>query len=258
MAWDETTSPHFCARHDDADADDVVEVLELLEGTRDRLGDVFAVLPDEVDVIVHSSRAQLDTAAPLVPFVVRFTAPAARRYVVGWPGSGTIHLLAPRILRARASNVPGSREMAMLAPAALYAQLVVGANNPRLPPPYDARSLRRAWRWAWMWAGAAQWFSGQTAYARPAIGRRLHESGEPSFPPGQRDALLLGGSVLDLLAREEGASAVVRFVTEQPSDTPRRALERAFHGRSLRHTEGAWRSHLARLAGMPAPAGRGR
>lgn len=247
-SWVETSSPHFVARHDAVDEDDVVGVLELLEGMRERLATVFPVVPDDIDVVLHGSRAQLYTAQPELPVVLRLTAPAARRYLTGWPSSREIHLLAPRHLRSRASNVPGSREMAVLAPAALYAQVVVGANNPTLPPPFRPRTFRRMLTWTWLWAGAGQWLSGQTAHARAAIGRRLHEGREPQFPPAIGDALLLGGSVLDLLAREEGTKAVVKLVSDPNPGTPARALERAFGGRALAHTAGTWRAHLARMA----------
>lgn len=250
-SWVETSSPHFAARHDAADEDDVIEVLELLEGTREHLARVFPEVPAEIDVVLHGSRAQLYAAQPEIPLLLRVTAPSARRYLTGWPGTNAIHLLAPRHLRARASNVPGSEEMALLSPAALYAQVVVGRNTPFLPPPFRTRQLRRMLVWAWLWAGAGQWFSGQTAHARPAIGRRLREGPEPSFPPSARDALLLGGSVLDLLAREEGEKAVVKLVCDAGqgrSSTPRGALEHAFRGRSLLHTGGTWRAHLAGMA----------
>lgn len=247
-SWVETASPHFVARHDVADEDDVVGVLELLEGTHAQLRTTFAVVPEDIDVVVHGSRAQLYAAQPELPVLVRLTAPAARRYLTGWPGQREIHLLAPRHLRARASNVPGSVEMAMLAPAALFTQVVVGANNPRLPPPFRPRSFARLMRWAWLWAGAGQWFSGQTAHARPAIGRRLREGAEPRFPPSVRDALLLGGTVLDLIARERGPDAVVRLVCDPDPGSPERALQRAFGGRDLVPVSGEWRAHLATMA----------
>ena len=237
MAWSETLSPTFAARHEERDAEDVVEVLELLEGTRERFAAVLPPVEGEITVVVHGS-----------PLARRLTAPAARRYMVGWPSRRELHVLAPRVLRARASDVPGSREMALLAPAALLAQLVVGAANPRLPPPFGPRWLARAPRWAWLSAGAGQWFSGQTPHARPAIARRLREGGRPSFPPGLRDAALLGGSVVDLLAREEGERAVVALVSGPLPSRPGAALRDAFPGRALHRTEDAWRSHLDRLA----------
>ena len=254
MAWSETISPSFGARHEERDADDVVEVLELLEGTRERLAEVLPPVEGEITVIVHGSAAALALARPVLPVARRLTAPAARRYMVGWPGRRELHVLAPRVLRARASDVPGSREMALLAPAALLAQLVAGNANPRLPPPYTPGWLRRAPRWAWLAWGAGQWFSGQTPHARPAIARRLREGGTPSFPPGLRDAALLGGSVLDLLAREEGEAAVVTVVSG-PAAGEARARCCATRSRvrcTARRTRGArtssgWRSLRARL-----------
>jgi hypothetical protein len=64
-----------------------------------------------------------------------------------------------------------------------------------------------------------------------------------------RDATLLGGTVIDLLAREEGEAAAARLAVRLHPQGARAALSEAFHGRSLAHTEGAWRSHLTRLAG---------
>ncbi len=247
-SWVETSSPAFRARHTEADADDVVGLLEMLEGARERIAGALPHAPAGIDVVVHASAAQLSLAQPLVPVLRRLTTPAARRYVAGWFTSREIHVLAPRLLEERASRVSGSRDMLLLTPAALYAGLAVAVANPGLPPALRPGAMRRIVPWAWLSLGAGQWLSGQTAHARPAITRRLREGPRPAFPPGVRDAWLLGGSVLDLLSREEGERAVVRLVLEPPGD-PRRALERAFRGRSTVHSEGAWRSHLARLAG---------
>lgn len=248
-SWEETESPHFTARHDESDSDDVVGVLELLEGTRERLSRRFPEVPGMVNVVLHGTRAQLYAAQPELAMVVRLTNPAARRYIVGWPTGEGIHLLAPRHMEARASNVPGSREMALLAPAALYSQVVVGRNNAQLPPPFRPRSTRRMLQWAWLWAGAGQYFGGQTVHARPAIARRLREGTEPSFPPAVKDAMLLGGSILDLLAQEQGEKAVVDLACQLPDGNPERALERAF-GQALVNVGGTWRTHLARMAGQ--------
>ena len=241
--WLETDSEHFTARHDEHDADGAASVLALLEATRERLTGRLHDVPDGVAVVLHGTTAQLHAAQPLLPVAVRVTAPASRRYLVGWPGRDAVHVLAPSVLDERASAVPGSREMLRLAPAALYAQLAVRATNPRL------RRGRRL-RWAWLGLGAAQFLSGQTAHVRPAIKRRLHEGGRPSFPPALRDAHLLGGTVMDLLAREEGDDAVAGLVAVAGDAPPRETLIRAFHGRELRHTEAAWRAHLERMAGL--------
>ncbi|MGI8730574.1 MAG: hypothetical protein ACR2LK_11400 [Solirubrobacteraceae bacterium] len=249
-AWVETSSANFTARFDEADGADVRGVLNLLEDTRARLGDIFPALPGEVGVVLHSSRTEVDVAQPLLPLMRSLTTPAARRYLVGWAGRGSLHVLAPRAQAKRAASVDGSREMLALAPAALYVQLVVAACNPGLPPPWSPRSTLRAARWAWLLAGAAQWFSGQTSHMRPLIARRLRESARPDFPPRLRDAVLLGGSVVDLLAREQGTDAVVDLACSRPlAGGAREALLTAFDGRAITHSEGAWRDHLARMAG---------
>jgi len=248
-SWVESSSRNFSARHDEQDAAAVRTVLALLEDTRERLADVFPALPDDVTVVVHSSRAQLDMAQPVLPIVRQVTTPAARRYLAGWTGRSTLHVLAPRLLAERAAKTEGSREMLLLAPAALYVQLVVAECNPALPPPWTPRSSLRAARWAWLLAGTAQWFSGQTAHARPAIAKRMREGSRPEFPPRLRDAGLLGGTVVDLVIREQGVAAAVGLVSALPRGGSREALVAAFDGRALVHTEGTWRGHLARMAG---------
>jgi hypothetical protein len=146
------------------------------------------------------------------------------------------------MLAKRASNVEGSLEMLMLAPVALLAKRVVSEVNPALVPKLGPRMLYRYTRSAWMLEGAGQFFSGQTDHAKPAIARRLREGSEPSFPPSRADALLLGGSVFDLLCREEGDAAGIALARGDVT------LAHAFHGRPRRHTEGTWHAHLRRMA----------
>jgi hypothetical protein len=248
MPWVESVSPSFRARHDSAHLKDAERVLDSMERTRDRLAEVFPRTPGDLTVILHRSTVSLTMSNPLLPLTWLSTAPAARRYVAGWLGREEVHVLAPQVLESRASNVAGSKEMLALSAASLYARRVMIENNPdlrRFPPLRLASELR----WAWMLEGAARWFSGQTAHARPAIARRLREGRRPSFPPGLRDATLLGGTVIDLLVREEGELAAARFASRLHPQGPKGALAKAFRGRPLVHTEGAWRSHLARLAG---------
>jgi len=247
VAWVDTASETFVARHDERDAEDVERVLAQLEFARTRLEERFDTRPGELEIVLHSSPAQLDAAQPWVPLARRLTAPAARRYVVGWAGTRELHMLAPRVLAHRASNVEGSLEMLMLSPSALLARRYVAAGHPPLPPPISPRRLARWSRWAWLVEGAAQWLSGQSKHVRPAIARRLREGSSPSFPPSRADALLLGGSIYDLLAREQGDKACVTLARGPHPDGPIKALEIAFP-RSVRHTESAWRSHLGRLA----------
>lgn len=241
-AWDETRSEHFTARHDADDTEDAVAVLEQLEGVRERLARRFEALGSDVAVVLHGTDAQLLLARPGLAVRRALTTPASRRYIVGAVSGPEIHVLSPRRLLERASNVADSREMLLLSPAALYARLVVTSSNPAL------RRHVRAARWAWLVAGSGAWLSGQSAHARPAIARRLREGSPPSFPPDLRDADLLGATVIDLLAREEGEAAVVALVTKLDPRGPRQGLVHAFAGRPLAHTEGTWRAHLSRLA----------
>jgi hypothetical protein len=248
MTWVESVSPSFRARHDSAHSDDADRVLLALERTRARLDEFFPHTVGEVTVVLHTASLSLSLSNPGIPLRWLLTAPAARRYVAGWAGREELHVLAPATLEARASNVPGSREMLALAAPALYTRRVIAENNRDLPRRLTPARLIAELRWAWLLEGGARWFSGQTDHARPAIARRLREGGRPSFPPGVRDAALLGGTIVDLLAREEGERAAVQFVTRLHPEGPRAALSQAFRGRALVHTEGAWRSHLARIA----------
>ena len=247
-SWLETASAHFTARHAEEDAEHAAAVLAQLEAMRDRLGGLLDRLPEDVAVVLHGSDGQLAMARPALPLRRALTAPAGRRLLAGGLAGTDIHVLSPPLLTARASGADGSEAMLGLTPAALYARLAVGWISPRLPPPARVGPIVRAWRWAWLVDGIGAWLAGQTALARPAIGRRLHEGPPPAFPPALRDAPLLGGTVIDLLAREEGERAAVDFAVHLDPDGPRGGLVHAFHGRALPHTEGTWRAHLARLA----------
>jgi hypothetical protein len=248
MAWIESVSPSFSARHDSSQTDAAAALLGSLEHTRDRLNEVFPRTPGGITLVLHRDTLSLSLSNPALPLLWLATAPAARRYVAGWAGNDELHMLTPEALAGRASNVPGSREMLELTAPALYARRVVAENNADLAHSFTPRRLRAELRWAWLLEGAGRWLSGQTEHARPAIARRLREGKPPSFPPRLRDAALLGGTVIDLLAQEQGQAAAKRLMTRLHPDGPRAALQEAFAPRLLLHSEGAWRSHLARLA----------
>jgi hypothetical protein len=125
---------------------------------------------------------------------------------------------------------------------------VIGESNLQLRDRGSARGLLIELRWAWLLEGAARWFAGQTDHARPAIARRLREGGRPKFPPGVRDAPLLGGTLIDLLVRERGERAAAELACRLHPRGPRRALVKAFDGRPLGLIEQSWREHLTRLA----------
>ncbi len=157
-------------------------------------------------------------------------------------------MLTPAQLEARASSVSGSRQMLALTPLALYARRLIAENNDELRAARTLPRMLLELRWVWLLEGGARWLAGQTEHARPAIARRLREGGRPRFPPNARDAPLLGPTVIDLLAREEGVEAVARLVCRMHPQGHRAALAGAFRGRPLSQTERAWRSHLERLA----------
>jgi hypothetical protein len=246
MAWVETQSRSFTARHDSRDAEGAADLLERLEEFRERVVERFPTAPAGVAVVVHPGLWQLGLAHPWLPLARLAAAPASRRYFAGWFASGEIHVLATEALERRASNVAGSREALLLTPQHEYAHLVVGANNPDLPPPFTPGSFRRYVRRAWLCEGAATHFSGQVPHLRPAIVRRLREGPRPEFPPAARDAQLLGGTVYSLLERSEGPGAAVELAASRDSESPRRAIEHAF-GRRSAAVERDWRGYLDSL-----------
>jgi hypothetical protein len=249
VAWVESASPSFRARHESTHADDVDGALYSLERTREYLAQHFPRTVDGITVVFHSGPASLSIACPMVPLGWIAAAPAARRYVAGWSGREELHILRADLLEARASTVPGSLEMLAATASSLYARRVIIENNPDVPPrTASPRRVRAELRWAWLLEGAARWFGGQTAHARPAIARRLREGRTPAFPPGVRDAPLLGGTVIDLLVRERDERAAARLACRLHPQGRRAALREAFQGRTFAATEEAWRAHLGRLA----------
>ena len=248
MAWVESESASFRARHASTHADDADRVLHSLERTREYLAQYFPRTVDGISVVFHPSVVSLLVARPLMPLAWLAAAPAARRYVAGWCGPHELHVLLPDALEARASTVPGSREMLARAVPALYARRVILENNPDVPRRLSPRRASVELRWAWLLEGAARWFGGQTAHARPAIARRLREGRRPAFPPAVRDAALLGGTVIDLLVAQRGEEAAARLACRLHPHGPRGALREAFPKRSAARTEAEWRAHLARMA----------
>lgn len=248
MSWVETTSLSFTARHESTQAEEAAAVLEDLEEHRNNLERLFPRLPENVTVILHDSPLQLWLAHPLLLMSRMLARRSARRYVSSSYREGEVHTLSSPMLRSLAAGADSERAM-LLSPRRGYTALVVGVNNPLLPPPSRPGAVTRSLRRAWLSHGAAQHFSGQVPLLRAAVAMRLRQGRVP-FPPGARDAPLLAGSVFDLLAREQGERAAVRLATH-PYGSARDALEESF-GRSLSDTAHAWRTHLERLS-TPEP-----
>lgn len=244
MAWTETESLSFTARHEEADAGHVADLLGDLESFREELGELFERTPGDIAVIVHPGPVALSLAQPWLPLARAAAAPASRRYMAGWFSARELHVLSPDALAERASPVEGSRDALMLSPLHEYAHLVIGANNPALPPPFNPGSFRRYLAWAWLCEGAATQLATQTPHLRAAVARRLYEGEKPAFPPSARDAPLLGGSVLDMLEEEAGAAAVAELACSRLSGGATALLERAFD-RPLFEIERDWRARLS-------------
>jgi hypothetical protein len=248
VAWAETTSLSFTARHEAGQADEALAVLEALESHRERLEELFPRVPGNVTVLLHDSWLQLSLAQPYLPLARRLASPASRRYMAGWFAAGEVHSLAPEQLRASAGG-PDSLEALLLTPVRTYTMLVVGNNNALLPPPFRPGSLSTLRRSGWMLEGASQFLSGQVPLLRAAIAIRLRE-GRVAFPPRFRDAPIVAGALFDVLAREQGVQACVRLA-RQPTRDSAAALEAAF-GLPAAEIAAMWRANLERLS-APAP-----
>jgi hypothetical protein len=248
MAWIESQSPHFHCRHSSAYTADAARVLALLERTRARLAPHFPGLAPQATIVLHDSVTSLVLSNPLMPPLWAATARQARRYVTGWTGKRELHVLSPEALRARASGVTGSHEMLVLAPASLYVRRLLIESNPRLYEVQAPRRVARELRWAWALEGIARWYSGESGYARGAIGQRMRHGRRPRFPPGLRDAPLLAAPLIDLLASSYGEAAVGELGRRLRPGGADAALAQAFAGRSLATVEGDWRAELRRLA----------
>ncbi len=242
MAWVETESLSFTARHDSDDAAFAEQTLDRMETLRLRLEDRFDEVPGEVTVVVHTNPLWLTAAHPFLPAARWSAAPAGRRYLAGWAMATELHVLNDTHMERRAAG-DDSLEALRGTAERLYAQLVMAANNSALPPAWTPGRFYRYLRWAWLVEGGAQYFARQVGLYRAAAIRRLRESSRPAFPPSRRDAVILGGTIFDLLENERGPEACERLVDSLLPGGPAVTLEDAFDAR-FRDIEDAWRDHL--------------
>src|SRR3954452_24384024 len=259
MSWIETESLSFIARHEAEDTDYAQRTLDALEDLRLRMEERFDEVPGGITVIIHPTPGWLDAAhlfLPLAPLRLAAAppspprarcaaAPAGWRYLAGWAMATELHVLNGTYLDRRAA---GEDSLAALrgTPERLYIQVVLGANNKRLPPPWGPRRFLRYLQWTWLIEGAAQYYANQVLLFRAAVSTRLRDRRPPTFPPLARDAMILGGTIFDLLERERGPDACDVLASRLRRDGPRRALELAFDGR-IRDIEREWRDYLRKL-----------
>ena len=245
MAWVETESFSFTARHESEDEATAQRILDGLEDLRLRLEDRFDDAPGEVTVIVHPSPAWLAAAHPFLPAARMAAAPAGRRYLAGWAMASELHVLNDEHAERRAAGEDSLMALRGTAER-LYVQIVLGANNSDLPPPWGVRRFGRYLRFAWLIEGAAQYFSGQVSLFRAAVSTRMRDGDRPSFPPSARDAITLGGTVFDLLDNERGREACALLVSRLRRGGARSSLEIAFD-QPFADIEAKWRRYLREL-----------
>jgi hypothetical protein len=242
MPWTQTESLSFVARHEEGDEECAERTLDALEDLRLKLEDRLEEAPGEVTIVIHPSAGWLAAAHPFLPLARLAAAPAGRRYLAGWVREHEVHVLNDASIERRAAGEDSLRALRGTS-GRLYAQLTLAANNERMPPPWGPLRFARYLRWAWLIEGGAQHFAGQVALYRAAVSRRLAEGGRPGFPPGPRDAVILGGTVFDLLDRRVGRHACDLLVSRLRKDGPARALEVAF-GAPIDEIEQDWHRHL--------------
>ncbi len=243
MPWTETPSLSFNARHEDGDEPFAERTLDALEELRIKLEDDFETAPGGVTVVIHPTTAWLSLAHPYLPMARFAASPASRRYLAGWAMSHELHVLNDDAT-ARIAAGEESLEALQRTAERLYAQLVVAANDPKLPPPWGPRRFAHYLRHAWLIEGAAQCFSGQLGLYRPAAAARLRDGKTPAFPPSSRDAITLGGTVFDLIAEKVGQQACRTFIETLRRSEIAPSLESIFET-DIATIESAWRTHLS-------------
>ena len=224
MAWVDTASETFVARHDERDEEDAARVLAQLEFARTRLEERFDHAPRRARgrpaLLGRPARRRAAVAAGRAPPHRARRAPLRRR--LGRPAR------AARA-RAAAARAPRLQRRGLAGDADAGALGAARAPLRRRRPPEAAAAAQpprvaRWARWAWLVEGAAQWLSGQTRHVRPAVARRLREGPTPAFPPVARRRA--AARRLDLRpARARGGRPRVRHAGARPA--PRRAAARA-------------------------------
>ncbi len=242
MAWVETESLSFLARHESSDEADAQRTLDALEDLRLRLEDRFDDAPGGITVVVHPTPGWLAAAHPFLPLARLAAAPAGQRYLAGWAMESELHVLNDDYLERRSAG-EDSRNALHGTAERLYAQIVVAANSTKLPPPWGVRGFYRYLRWAWLVEGAAQYYAGHVPLFRAAVNTRMRGGKPPAFPPKARDAMILGGTVFDLLERERGRDACQVLASRLHRSGASGNLELAF-GEPMREIELEWRRYL--------------
>lgn len=238
--WTESTSDLFRVRFDSDARVEVEEMVHTLEAVAMRLEAHGLVLPPHPTVVVHPTAVSLALAQPAFLAAQSVTESHGRRYVASWPSGATLHLIAPHRHLRGDQRVIGMRDALERAPACGLAHLALAHANPGLSLQRAIR--RRAWLWlAW---GAGQALVGQVPLLASSIAVRRRMRRALSMPPPPRDAVVLGGSVVELVLRTRGLTALVSMLKEPLPPTPEGWIGKALPGLGPTERDVHWRMLL--------------
>ncbi|MBJ7470908.1 MAG: hypothetical protein JHD16_06375 [Solirubrobacteraceae bacterium] len=241
--WTESSSTRFRVRFDDEARTEVEELVHVLETVAARLEAHGLVIPDHPTIVVHPTAFSLGMAQPAFLVAQSFTESNGRRYLASWTAGSTLHLIAPQRLTRGTEGHISMRDALERAPACGLAHLALGNVNPAL-------SLHRAVRkraWFWLAWGAGQTLVGQVPMLASTIAARRRERRALVMPPHARDAVALGGSIVELVLRERGLTALVRLLREPLPSRPQDWLHHALPGLGATERDVHWRMLLDEL-----------
>ncbi|MBO9531940.1 MAG: hypothetical protein J7513_03085 [Solirubrobacteraceae bacterium] len=238
--WTESTSNLFRVRFDDDSRTEVEELVHVLETVAARLEAHGLVLPPHPTVVVHPTAFSLALAQPAYVAALALTETHGRKYMASWASGSTLHLIAPdRLARGTEGHI-SLRDAMDRAPAAGLAHLAIGHANPAL-------SLQKALRrrdWFWLAWGAGQTLVGQVPMLASVIALRRKERRAIHLPPPMRDAVVMGGSLVELVLRDRGLTALVHLLRDPLPPSADGWIGRALPGLGSTERDVRWRMLL--------------
>lgn len=238
--WTESNSNLFRVRFDSDARIEVEEMVHSLEAMAMRLDAHGLGLPDHPTIVVHPTAFSLALAQPAFMAAQSVTESHGRRYVASWTTGSTLHLIAPGRHTRGEQRVIGMRDALERAPACGLAHLALAHANPGL-------SLTRGIRkrdWLWLAWGAGQTLGAQVPLLASSIAVRRRMRRALSIPPPPRDAVVLGGSIVELVLRTRGLTALVGLLKEPLPPTPEGWIGRALPGLGPTERDVRWRMLL--------------
>ncbi|WDT93129.1 hypothetical protein JDY09_06980 [Thermoleophilum album] len=221
MAWTESYSASFSARHERAETDSAQRTLDDLERFRLELAELGFRTPGEIAIVFHPNELSLLAAQPALAAWRAAQTRHARRYLAGWAASGELHLLAAPALRRRAAATPLSERALRATARRLYVQAAAAASGWPLPPPLTATSGGALRRLGWLFEGPAAVLAGQSDGLLAALASRLRDGPFDALPPSTRDAYLGGFALCATLEEQRGRAAVASLVLAACRSEPR-------------------------------------